>query len=371
MKTNQLLSVLCVMALSSCQAGRILNQSSTTKLNQSSNPISTATIDMGNLTSGQDLQVQSNPTPVPTATPGPTVVPVGSSSFSSEVEKKVLFPLVQLTLEMVTEANASASTPPPAATPFLPDSYQLYSQADLLSKLESIVGLAQVEAFQSAYAFYLSQLASDATTPLPASLQKTLSLSFISANGKTSSLTLPLVSILADNAAVITYGVSAYYGIGLLPSPATSVSAVALSSLSGATYLKVGSAVKVFAGKVGTSLNRAIGTITFSGTTFSISVSPSPLSTSSTLQDALFKPITSSVATAAGLSSGYIGNYVLIANVNSANKVYGFSLLKLSTGVITAHTASCASLIAQFSGYSCNVVSPTSTFTTTATSVSF
>lgn len=354
MKTSyKSLLLLAVISLSACQAGRVTQKSSSGG-NQTAVPSgpSTGTINGGNLNSGTEMQA------IPNATPAPTVNTATSTavqtSMNVDLKKTLIFAGLQVLDFLIPSAQAA-------------DSYQIYHSSALQSQLANVLG-SQFNTLQGTYQNYAATLISYPATPVPASLQTLVSLSFTSSNNQVSSLTLPLVSLFAADAAVITYGTSAFYGIAKINAANSTVTSASLSALTGATVLKVGSGLRIVGGAVATVANRNVATVTFSGTGFLVSTSATTIPASSALKNTLLKPINSAVATAAGLPGSYVSSYALLAYVNSLNKVYGFGYLNLSTGVITSSAASCSSLITQFPGYACNTTI-TTTSTATATSI--
>ncbi len=330
---NQITMLVFILSLSACQAGKVTSEKISNIEVQAlaSTPSTSSIINLGSLTSGLDLSVQPNATPIPTP------VPVLSTSTHGTSGPIVVSEVLDL----------------PSS-----DTHQIYTSSMLQSKLAAVLG-SEFAADQNIYQNYAVTLASNSNTQVPSVLSRMVSLSFLSSNGKTANLTVSLVKLLAPYASVITYGTTAYYGIGLIPAANSSFSAVPFTSLTAPIFFKIGSALQLMGGLNGNSPNRMIATITFSANKFLVSPSLSSFASVAGLVKIIPKPVSAEVAVAAGLAQSHVGYHLLVAFVNSSNKIFLLNLLNVSTGVITTASASCSSVVNFFPGYTCQVVTPT------------
>lgn len=338
------LLLLSIILLSACQAAKLAEKSAVTgSSTQSTTPVVTNQNILLQMNGGTDLQVQANPTPIPTATPKVITIPTPVGMKQNQNSGIPLMVSKMMSFLISDASAASVATPPPA------DTYQIYDHEALINKLSGILG-SDYPLYQEAYASYLST--EGAGRPVvPAILQKDVTISFTSANGKVTSLTLSLVKVLAANSAVITYGTNAYYGIAGITFSASSV--ISFRLLLGGKFYKVGSVLKLVGGLNGTTLNRSVATITFSGTTFSVStLAVLPVDTNLKKVESRF--IDSSVANDAGFATTHVGKYLLLYYINSLNKVYQLALLDVSSNVISTTPATCASVLKYITGYTCS-----------------
>ena len=337
---NNLLLIIATFSLSACLDGKVMYQGpGNGGAPSSSSSGSNGHMTNLNISGGMSIDVQPNATPIPSASP----------PKSGSMESGSIFLIGKLASLIIPSASAASSS----GTSI--DTYRLYNSTEILTKMSDAYG-SKMSTFVTLNQGYLSSLEKNPNTPVPTELQELANLTFVDSSGITSSLVLPIVNLMANNATVITSGTSAYYGIGLIPGANSTTPAVALLTLADATYLKFGSSIKVFAGMVGgTLVNRNIATITFSGNTFAVNTSPTTLMATSVLYNAYLKPVSSELAAAASLSTSMVGYSALIAYVNTNNKIYAFGTLDLNSGVVSSASVTCSKVASYFSAkFMCN-----------------
>jgi hypothetical protein len=246
------------------------------------------------------------------------------------------------------------------------NSHQIYHDDQLVAGLKAKLTGADFTEAQTKFSKYVIDLAQNSKTVMPAELSAPIKMKFKNSKGEVSLLDLRVFDLLVENAAVITSGTKAYYGLAVLKKANSSDQDQKYKQLSEHRILGMGNSLMVIGGKDGAgNANRKSSTILLDDVNkkFTISTTGTLLKeyTGAYAGHKKMVPVNGNIADILSLSRvDTVGKCVLIANIDKANKIIAWEVLKLpglaqSCGTVMVSTCK---LISYFPGSKATVNCP-------------